>query len=276
MHNPRTLGTTLEWLQINTKFLCRCINGSKLIDSLDSLGRKAKPDIPIEIFREETLPLEVNLLDLLDTPVREGNYTSLTVGPLAQQITDSCPHFHRSSPTTFWYILHDKNEQYRGINRISIDPIISEKAWSFQKTSPRSEPLHWRVFARPDCNWTQTISHHRWCTQYRGITREGRSLCNCQNSENQCYKLVHCRLLLLEKCCWYCYTFRAKFQEQRWWLLSNKQRAAFDSTMSMSVVSVFSMDREPINRSIDWDHARTWLRSLSEKDSSAGSKLSSF
>lgn len=76
--------TSLELLQINVEFLGSSIDGSNLIDSLNSFGRNTKLDISTQLFREESLPLKINMLHLLDPLVGKGNNTSLAIGRLSE------------------------------------------------------------------------------------------------------------------------------------------------------------------------------------------------
>lgn len=71
---------SLEFFQIHLKLFGSLINASELIDSLDALGRNAQPDVAVQVFRKEPLPLQVNILNLVDALVGEGHDTSLAVG----------------------------------------------------------------------------------------------------------------------------------------------------------------------------------------------------
>jgi hypothetical protein len=82
----------LELLEIDFKLLGRGINAAHFVNGLDSLGADTKTNITLQVFGKESLPLQVDVLDLLDTLVRKGNDASLTVGCLAQQVADACPH----------------------------------------------------------------------------------------------------------------------------------------------------------------------------------------
>lgn len=80
--------------QIYIELLGGSIDASHFVDGLDALGRKAESDLSVEVFREESLPLQVDLLDLLDSLVGKGDHTGLTVGSLSEQIANSGSHFH--------------------------------------------------------------------------------------------------------------------------------------------------------------------------------------
>lgn len=90
----QSVSSGLELGKINAKLLGGSINVSVLVDGLDSLGGKAHPNLATQLLRVEPLPLEVDLLHLLDASVREGHHTSLSVGLLSEQITHTSPHLH--------------------------------------------------------------------------------------------------------------------------------------------------------------------------------------
>ena len=87
----------LKLLQVQFEFLGSGIDRSDLVDSLNSLGGDTKLDLSAELLGVEPLLLKVDMLYLLDALVRESDNTGLAVGRLAEQITDTCPHLHRSS-----------------------------------------------------------------------------------------------------------------------------------------------------------------------------------
>lgn len=91
------LPASLEFSQINFELLGSGIHRSHLVDGLDSLGRNSHSNLSSKLVREETLPLQVDLLNLLDSLMRECNNTRLTVGCLAQQVADTSSHLHRGS-----------------------------------------------------------------------------------------------------------------------------------------------------------------------------------
>jgi len=59
----------LEFRQIDVKLLCHFVDTAHLIHSLDCLGTNTKLDLAIELLREESLPLQIHMLDLLDASV---------------------------------------------------------------------------------------------------------------------------------------------------------------------------------------------------------------
>lgn len=90
---------TLKLGQIKFELFGGRIDSSHLDDSLHTLGGNTKADVSVEVFGKESLPLEVDALDLLDASVRKGHNTSLAIGRLSEQVADAGSHFHRSCPT---------------------------------------------------------------------------------------------------------------------------------------------------------------------------------
>ena len=84
----------LELGQINFELLGSGIDTTHFVHCLDSLSRQTQSNITVQVFREESLPLKVDFLDLLDALVRESHHTSLTVWLLSEQIAHSCAHDH--------------------------------------------------------------------------------------------------------------------------------------------------------------------------------------
>jgi len=84
----------LEFGQIDIKLFGRLVDASHLVDGLDGLGAHTQAHVAVELFREEALPLQIDVLDLLDAFVRKGDDAGLTVGSLTQQIADTCSHHH--------------------------------------------------------------------------------------------------------------------------------------------------------------------------------------
>lgn len=106
----RATSPFLKLGQVNTEFLGCRINASHLVDRLDALGGNTESDVAFEFFREESLPLQVDLLHLLDALVRKGDHASLTVGSLSEQIAHSGSHFHRRSAISLHGCLQKNKE----------------------------------------------------------------------------------------------------------------------------------------------------------------------
>lgn len=84
--------SNLELGQIKIELLRSLIDASELDNGLDALGTNAKAHIAVELFGEESLPLQIDLLDLLDASVGKCNNTGLTIGRLSQQVADARSH----------------------------------------------------------------------------------------------------------------------------------------------------------------------------------------
>ena len=91
---PLCLSLFLKLVEIHIVFLGRGINASILVDSLNGLGRKTQSDLTSQFLGKETLLLQVDVLNLLDALVRKCHDTSLTIGRLARQVTNTGSHFH--------------------------------------------------------------------------------------------------------------------------------------------------------------------------------------
>ncbi len=87
---------TLEFGKIDIELFGGRIDSSQLVHRLDSLGGKSELDVAVQGIGEESLGLEVDMLNLLDALVREGNDTGLSVGLLSEQVADAGSHFHGS------------------------------------------------------------------------------------------------------------------------------------------------------------------------------------
>lgn len=87
---------TLEFGKIDIELFGGRIDSSHLVHRLDSLCGKSELDVAVQGLGEESLGLEVDLLDLLDALVREGNNAGLSVGLLSEQVADAGSHFHGS------------------------------------------------------------------------------------------------------------------------------------------------------------------------------------
>ena len=131
-----TVSHSLKVGQVYLEFLGSGINSSHLVDSLNSLGGKAKSDIAVQLLGEESLPLEVDVLDLFDSLVGKGDHACLAVGGLSEQIANSGSHFHgRSSVSCGGDLKKKKNIKLR---EKKIDETISLQQNSH---SPKTAPL---------------------------------------------------------------------------------------------------------------------------------------
>jgi len=86
----------LELCQIDIELFGGSVDSSQLVYRLDSLCGKSKLDAAVQVLGEELLGLKVDMLDLLDTLVREGNNAGTSVGCLSEQVADTGSHFHGS------------------------------------------------------------------------------------------------------------------------------------------------------------------------------------
>ena len=90
---------TLELFQIDVELLGGGIDSSHLVYRLDSLCGKSKLDVAVKVLGEESLGLKVDLLNLVDALVGEGDNTGFAVGFLSEQVADTSSHFHGSGTT---------------------------------------------------------------------------------------------------------------------------------------------------------------------------------
>lgn len=83
---------SLELGQVNSELLSSGINRSVLVDGLNSLGAQSEADGPSHVIRVEALPLQIDLLDLVDALVREGDDARLAVGRLPEEVAGALAH----------------------------------------------------------------------------------------------------------------------------------------------------------------------------------------
>ena len=103
-HSVSTIGK-LKLGKVNIKLLSSRIDGTVLVDCLNSFGRETKTDSATQLLAEETLPLKIDFLHLFDSPVGERDNSGLTVWPLIQQVAKSGSHLHVSSAASYGSLL---------------------------------------------------------------------------------------------------------------------------------------------------------------------------
>lgn len=84
--------TLLILCQVNTKFLGSSVNGPILIHSLNSLSTQSHPNPSAQLIRIKPLPLQIDLLHLVNAFVREGNDTGFAVCRFAEEVAGSFAH----------------------------------------------------------------------------------------------------------------------------------------------------------------------------------------
>ena len=78
--------------QIYPELLRGGVDRTVLDDGLDPLRAQSQADLTTQVIREESLPLQVHLLNLVDVLVRESDDAGLSVGRLPEEVARPFPH----------------------------------------------------------------------------------------------------------------------------------------------------------------------------------------